>query len=160
MQHPDPLPGPNSVTFSIVLPGTVSSPVLSPPASSASLSGSVDSESASVPVGSSSGFHSLVSVPPSPVDDPADIAPPRYNDRLRRPPDRFAFSTVHSYTPLFQTFLAAIHSHQEPRSYHEAVQHTHWQQAKSEEFRALQRMHTWDLVTLPSGFTPVGCRWV
>ena len=30
----------------------------------------------------------------------------------------------------------------------------------SEEFRALQRMHTWNLVTLPSGFTPVGCRWV
>ena len=30
----------------------------------------------------------------------------------------------------------------------------------SEEFRALQRMHTWDLVTLPSGFTTVGCRWV
>ena len=21
-------------------------------------------------------------------------------------------------------------------------------------------MHTWDLVTLPSGFTPIGCRWV
>ena len=30
----------------------------------------------------------------------------------------------------------------------------------SEEFRALQRMHTWNLVTLSSGFTPVGCRWV
>ena len=60
----------------------------------------------------------------------------------------------------FSRFLAAIHSHQEPRSYHEAVQHSHWQQAMSEEFSALQRMHTWDLVPLPSGFTPVGCRWV
>ena len=30
----------------------------------------------------------------------------------------------------------------------------------SEEFCALQRMHTWDLVTLPFSFTPVGCRWI
>ena len=119
---------------------------------------SVDSKFASTPLDSSSGSYSLVPVPPSPVDDPADAAPRRYPDRPRRPPDRFAFSTVHTYTSLFQSFLAVIHSHPKPRSYHEAIQHTHWQQAMSEEFRALQRMHTWDLVTLPSGFTPVGCR--
>ena len=101
-----------------------------------------------------------MSVPPSPVDDPAAIASRRYPDRPRCPPDRFVFSTIHSYTPQFQIFLAAINSHQEPWSYHGTVQHTHWQHAMSEEFRALQRMHTWDLVTLPSGFTPVGCRWV
>ena len=29
----------------------------------------------------------------------------------------------------------------------------------AEEPSALQRMHTWDLVPLPSG-TPVSCRWV
>ena len=125
MQHPDPLPSQDSVSFFIVLPGVVPFPIPPPPASSASPSGSVDSESASAPLDSSSGSHSLVSVPPSPVDDPANAAPHRYLDRPRHPPDRFAFSTVHSYTPLFQTFLAVIHSHQEPRSYHEAVQHTH-----------------------------------
>ena len=27
--------------------------------------------------------------------------------------------------PSFQSFLAAVHAHQEPRSYHEAVQHSH-----------------------------------
>ena len=28
------------------------------------------------------------------------------------------------------------------------------------ELGALQRMHTWDLVPLPDGVTPVSCRWV
>ena len=30
----------------------------------------------------------------------------------------------------------------------------------TEELGALQRMHTWDLIPLPSGVTPVSCRWV
>ena len=118
MQRPDPLPSQDSVPFSIVLPGAVPSPVSSPLASSVSPSGSVDSESASAPPGSFHGSSSLVPVPPSLVDGPATVAPRRYSDRPRRPPDRFAFSTVHSYTPLFQTFMAASHSHQELRSYH------------------------------------------
>ena len=95
LQRPDPLPSPDSVPFSIMLPGAVPSLVPPPPASSASLSGSVDSESAFVALDRSSSSHSLVPVPPSPVDDPADAAPRRYPDRPRRP-DRFAFSTVHS----------------------------------------------------------------
>ena len=101
LQRPDPVLSQASVPFSIMLPGVIPSPVPPPPASSASPSGSVDSESTSAPLDSSSGSHSLVSVPPSPVDDPADAAP-------RRPPDRFVFSTVHTYTPLFQSFLAVI----------------------------------------------------
>ena len=30
----------------------------------------------------------------------------------------------------------------------------------ADELSALQRMHTWDLMPLPSGITPVSCRWV
>ena len=30
----------------------------------------------------------------------------------------------------------------------------------AEELSALQRMHTWDLVPLPSSVTPISCRWV
>ena len=30
----------------------------------------------------------------------------------------------------------------------------------TEELGALQRIHTWDLVMLLSGVTPVSCRWI
>ena len=72
----------------------------------------------------------------SPEDVPA--APSRrYPDRIRCPPNRFAFSTTHTYSASFQSFLANVHSHSEPRSYREAIQHTHWQQALAEELDAL-----------------------
>ena len=141
LQRPDSSTVQDPVSSSIVLPGaspppslpTTTSTTQPSPAttqSSAVPPESVASESASADA--SSGSPSLTPVPSSPVDVPA--APRRYPDR---PPDRFAFSTVHTYTPLFQSFLAAIHSHQELRSYHEIVQHSHWHHAMSEKFSAL-----------------------
>ena len=43
---------------------------------------------------------------------------------------------------------------------HEALSHPDWKQAMVEEMAALYSSGTWDLVTLPTGKTPLGCCWV
>ncbi|KAG9459133.1 hypothetical protein H6P81_003641 [Aristolochia fimbriata] len=35
-----------------------------------------------------------------------------------------------------------------------------WKQAMAEELQALEKNHTWDLVSLPPGKSPIGCKWV
>ena len=47
-----------------------------------------------------------------------------------------------------------------PQTVHEALSHPNWKQAMVEEMAALHSSGTWDLITLPAGKTPVGCRWV
>lgn len=47
-----------------------------------------------------------------------------------------------------------------PKSVAEAVSHPGWRQAMIDEMHALSSNDTWDLVPLPSGKQPVGCRWV
>ncbi|RVW81531.1 Retrovirus-related Pol polyprotein from transposon RE1 [Vitis vinifera] len=48
----------------------------------------------------------------------------------------------------------------EPRSYSEAAVHLEWQEAMRSELQALQANGTWTLTSLPTGKTPIGCRWV
>ena len=43
---------------------------------------------------------------------------------------------------------------------HEALSHSDLKQAMVEEMAAPHSSGTWDLVNLPTGKTPVGCRWV
>ena len=35
-----------------------------------------------------------------------------------------------------------------------------WKVIVIEEMRALEKNHTWELVALPKGHKPVGCKWV
>jgi hypothetical protein len=48
----------------------------------------------------------------------------------------------------------------EPTSYREAQSNPLWQQAMTDELKALDKTHTWDLVDLPPGKTTIGCKWV
>ena len=43
---------------------------------------------------------------------------------------------------------------------HEALSHPVWKQTIVEEMAALHSTGTWDLVTLPFGKSPIGCRWI
>ena len=43
---------------------------------------------------------------------------------------------------------------------HEALSNPDWKQVMVEEMVAPHSSGTWDLVTLPVGNTPMGCRWV
>ena len=42
----------------------------------------------------------------------------------------------------------------------EALSHSGWKQAMVEEMATLHSTGTWDLVTLPTSKSLVGCRWV
>ncbi|XP_077246320.1 putative mitochondrial protein AtMg00820 [Tasmannia lanceolata] len=46
------------------------------------------------------------------------------------------------------------------QSLQEALQHPGWRAAIDLEMGALRLNQTWDLVPLPAGARPVGCRWV
>ncbi|XP_054797481.1 uncharacterized protein LOC129302579 [Prosopis cineraria] len=48
----------------------------------------------------------------------------------------------------------------EPKSFKEASYDPLWQQVMNEKLQALEKIHTWDLIDLPSGKTLIGCRWV
>ncbi|KXJ62381.1 hypothetical protein RP20_CCG015189 [Aedes albopictus] len=51
----------------------------------------------------------------------------------------------------------------EPRNLKEALDSTNktkWQNAMMEELDAMKANNTWDLVDLPAGRSPIGCKWV
>lgn len=48
----------------------------------------------------------------------------------------------------------------EPSYFSEAIKHTVWQQAMSEEFTALVKSRTWTLVPPPPNTNIIGCQWI
>lgn len=48
----------------------------------------------------------------------------------------------------------------EPKNFSEAVKDEKWRAAMSEEFDALMRNGTWDLVPPEAATNVVGCRWI
>ena len=57
-------------------------------------------------------------------------------------------------------YTLAISSNTEPQSFEQACRHTEWVTTMNKEIRALQENHTWYLIGLPYGKTPIGCKWV
>lgn len=64
------------------------------------------------------------------------------------------------FSPSHQRILASIISADEPRTFTEAMKHSHWKEAMATEVRALENNNTWTVTTLPPGKKPVGCKWV
>ena len=50
--------------------------------------------------------------------------------------------------------------HFEPKYYHQAVKLGHWRASIHEELQAMESNGTWSVVSLPTGKTPIGCRWI
>ena len=63
-------------------------------------------------------------------------------------------------SPDYHAFLSAIQEIPIPMNAQEAMKNQRWKEAMDEEMRALLLNHTWDIVLLPEGKKPVGCRWV
>ncbi|XP_070033037.1 flocculation protein FLO11-like [Nicotiana tomentosiformis] len=126
-----------------------SSPISTPafPPSNCSFS----PQSASSPASSSS---SPVSSSPSAPRKSArtHILPSHLQDYIISLPPSFCFSTA--------TTTAAPITAVEPHSYHQAAVSPAWQEAMRKEFKALETNHTWDIIDLPQGKKPIGCKWV
>lgn len=65
-----------------------------------------------------------------------------------------------SINPTYQVYLAKMSSVTEPQPYKEAASDPKWTEAMNVEIKALQDNHTWEVVELPDGKTPIGCRWI
>ncbi|KAB2605030.1 hypothetical protein D8674_004747 [Pyrus ussuriensis x Pyrus communis] len=63
---------------------------------------------------------------------------------------------------MFRGFTAIldIHESSEPTHYKQAVSSVHWRNAMQEEFEALQKQGTWELVPVPQNRNVIGSKWV
>ncbi len=48
----------------------------------------------------------------------------------------------------------------EPSNFHVVVQHASWMNAMQQEYDSIIKNHSWKLVDLPFGKTPIIARWV
>ncbi|KAE8689071.1 hypothetical protein F3Y22_tig00110944pilonHSYRG00042 [Hibiscus syriacus] len=93
----------------------------------------------------------------STTDDLQDYSLAR--DRVRRtnikPPNRLGFEDLVSF--------ALTVSNDDPFTFHDAVtsqENDKWMAAMVEEMESLNHNRTWELVPLPEGKKPIGCKWV
>jgi hypothetical protein len=84
------------------------------------------------------------------VTDQTPLLPLRRSDWIRAPPAHLCD---------YSCFSVVLSLH-EPHTYCEACTNPLWQQAMTEEFQALEKTHTWDLVDLSHGKSVIGCKWV
>ena len=72
----------------------------------------------------------------------------------------YNFLSYHRLSLPYFVFVSTLSSIFTPKSTCEALSHPGWKQTMTEEMDALYSYVTWELVTLPLGKSPVGCRWV
>ena len=79
-----------------------------------------------------------------------DDVEPRRSKRAR---------TSMSFRPDFITFLTEVG----PQTYKEAMstpKAPYWQETVNDEINSIMQNHTWELVNLPLGNKPIGCKWI
>ncbi|GKU86582.1 hypothetical protein SLEP1_g1092 [Rubroshorea leprosula] len=72
----------------------------------------------------------------------------------------FHFVAYDKFSPTHCSFLAAISTKDEPKSFSKAIQDPKWRQAMKVEIDALEKNNTWTLETFPPDKRPIGCKWV
>ncbi|CAL5428100.1 unnamed protein product [Camellia sinensis] len=70
------------------------------------------------------------------------------------------FVSYHQLSKDCASFVNQLSAVSIPNSVQEALRDPRWKEAMNEEMKSLQKNSTWDIVELPKGKTPVGCRWV
>ena len=100
---------------------------------------------------------------PAPVPQPSDDLPIALRKGTRstsNPHPVYNFLSFHHLSLLYFVFVSTLSSIFTPKSTSEALSHPGWKQAMAAEMDALYSNDTWELVALPPGKSPVGCRWV
>lgn len=70
------------------------------------------------------------------------------------------FVNFHSLSPSYRAFVSQLSSVSIPQNVQDALKDPKWKKAMCEEMNALKKNDTWELVELPDGKKPVGCKWV
>ncbi|XP_078160139.1 uncharacterized protein LOC144555617 [Carex rostrata] len=70
------------------------------------------------------------------------------------------FLSYKNISPAYRAYLGNITNRTEPTTFNEANQDPIWRKAIKDELQALEKNDTWDVVCLPKGKKPVGCKWV
>ncbi|XP_076925214.1 uncharacterized protein LOC143587953 [Bidens hawaiensis] len=89
--------------------------------------------------------------------------PKRLQDYMIEGKVKYGLEKVVNYSNLSHekfSFVSSLNKSIEPKWYRDAVLGKHWVDAMNSEMEALHRNNTWDLVDLPSGRKPIGCKWV
>ncbi|OIT08604.1 hypothetical protein A4A49_62927, partial [Nicotiana attenuata] len=58
----------------------------------------------------------------------------------------------------YQSYLTAMTTYVEPTSYHQAMKDQKWIDAMQAEIDALVSNNTWEVVPIPKGKVPIGCK--
>ncbi|XP_059284954.1 uncharacterized mitochondrial protein AtMg00820-like [Lycium ferocissimum] len=75
----------------------------------------------------------------------------------------YALSNYLTYDQLsskYKAFVTSKPSVTEPATYVEANKDPRWIEAMQAEVDALQQNNTWQIVDLPKGKVPIGCKWI
>ncbi|WVY99969.1 hypothetical protein V8G54_026039 [Vigna mungo] len=70
------------------------------------------------------------------------------------------YLSFENFSPTHKAFLVNLNTTFLPNTLSEALSDRKWRQAMDVEMEALEKNNTWELVTLPIGKRPVGCKWV
>ncbi|XP_068477195.1 uncharacterized protein [Phaseolus vulgaris] len=70
------------------------------------------------------------------------------------------FVNCDSFSKHHQSFLASLHTEQEPLFFSQAVREPRWRDAMAQEIHALELNDTWKLTALPPGKKALGCKWI
>ncbi|CAH9085369.1 unnamed protein product [Cuscuta europaea] len=70
------------------------------------------------------------------------------------------FVTIDNFSPSHALFVQRLNEIPIPNSVSEALGKKEWRDAMQEEIRALEKNHTWDIVTKLPRRHVVGCRWI
>ncbi|KAH9751848.1 retrovirus-related pol polyprotein from transposon RE1 [Citrus sinensis] len=83
---------------------------------------------------------------------------PDFSSRVKYPMSHFVSN--HRLSESNQSFVNQLSAVSIPNSVQEALKDPKWKVAMNDEMRSLQKNQTWELVDLPPGKKPVGCRWI
>ena len=85
---------------------------------------------------------------------------------LRKPPRSCTLRPIEnfvSYNTLstgYRAFTSNLDRVKIPRNVEEALEISEWREVVMEEIKALEKNGTWEVMNLPRGKRPVGCKWV
>ncbi|KAJ0523146.1 putative RNA-directed DNA polymerase [Helianthus annuus] len=89
--------------------------------------------------------------------------PKKFQDFVLNCSVKYDLNKVLSYSCLSaenNVFISCLSKSVEPSSYNEASKDPKWVEAMNLEMEALLKNQTWELVELPVGRKPIGCKWV